>query len=99
LARCGSGSGTGVNITGAVGTVTKHAAISGVAFGISPGKGGLVTNSSSIIGGMDSVIVQGAAGTMVNSGICNATVNDEAGISCWLTSTCASHWRNRSKSL
>ena len=76
----GSGSGTGVDITGAVGTVTNHAAISGVAYGISLGKGGLVTNTSSITGGEDSVIVQGGAGTIVNSGTLIATVDDGIGL-------------------
>ena len=60
------GSGSGVYITGGAGTVTNNAAISGVAYGVGLGKGGLVTNTSSITGGEDEVIIQGASGTVVD---------------------------------
>ena len=40
------------------------------------GAGGLVTNTSSIIGGEDGVIVHGAVGTIANSGNITATVDD-----------------------
>jgi hypothetical protein len=72
----GLGSGTGVYITGAAGTVTNHSTISGAAYGVGFGAGGLVTNTSSIKGGEDGVIVQGAIGTIVNSGTITATVDD-----------------------
>ena len=54
----GLGSGAGVFITGAAGTVTNHSTISGVAYGVALGAGGLVTNTSSIIGGEDGVTAQ-----------------------------------------
>ena len=65
---------------GRSGTVTNHAAITGVAYGVGLGKGGLVTNTSSITGGEDGVIIQGAAGTVVNSGTLIATVDDGIGL-------------------
>ncbi len=40
------------------------------------GAGGLVTNTSAITGGEDGVIVQGAVGTIANSGNITATVDD-----------------------
>ncbi len=76
----GEGSGSGVFIAGGIGTVTNHAAISGVAYGVGLTQGGLVTNTSSITGGEDSVIVQGGAGTIVNSGTLIATVDDGIGL-------------------
>jgi hypothetical protein len=72
----GLGSGAGVYVTGAAGTVTNHSTISGVAYGVGLGAGGLVTNTSSITGGEDGVIVQGAIGTIANSGNITATVDD-----------------------
>jgi hypothetical protein len=72
----GLGSGAGVYITGAAGTVANHSTISGVAYGVGLGAGGLVTNTSSITGGEDGVIVQGAIGTIANSGNILATVDD-----------------------
>jgi Tryptophan-rich Synechocystis species C-terminal domain len=72
----GLGSGAGVYITGAAGTVTNNSTISGVAYGVGLGHGGLVTNTSSITGGEDGVIVQGAIGTIANTGNITATVDD-----------------------
>ena len=72
----GLGSGAGVYITGAAGTVTNNSTISGVAYGVGLGDGGLVTNTSAITGGEDGVIVQGAVGTIANSGNVTATVDD-----------------------
>ncbi|SEE85431.1 hypothetical protein SAMN05444161_7459 [Rhizobiales bacterium GAS191] len=72
----GLGSGAGVYITGAAGTVTNHSTISGQAYGVGFGAGGLVTNTSAITGGEDGVIIQGAIGTIVNSGTITATVDD-----------------------
>ena len=72
----GLGSGAGVYITGAAGTVTNHSTISGVAYGVGLGHGGLVTNTSSITGGEDGVIVQAAIGSVTNSGNIIATVDD-----------------------
>ena len=76
----GLGSGAGVYITGAAGTVTNNSTISGVAYGVGLGHGGLVTNTSSITGGEDGVIVQGAIGTIANSGNIIATVDDGVGL-------------------
>ena len=76
----GLGSGAGVYITGAAGTVTNNSTISGVAYGVGLGHGGLVTNTSSIKGGEDGVIVQGAIGTIANSGNIIATVDDGIGL-------------------
>ena len=70
------GFGAGVYITGAAGTVTNHSTISGVAYGVGFGAGGLVTNTSSITGGEDGAIVQGAIGTIANFGKITATVDD-----------------------
>jgi hypothetical protein len=72
----GLGSGAGVYITGAAGTVTNHSMISGVAYGVGLGHGGLVTNTGSITGGEDGVIIQGAIGTITNSDSITATVDD-----------------------
>jgi hypothetical protein len=72
----GLGSGAGVDISGAAGTVTNNSTISGVAYGVGFGAGGLVTNTSSITGGEDGVIIQGAIGTVSNSGSITATVDD-----------------------
>jgi hypothetical protein len=72
----GLGSGAGVYITGAAGTVTNRSTISGAAYGVGLGRGGLVTNTSSITGGEDGVIVQGAIGTIANFGNITATVDD-----------------------
>jgi hypothetical protein len=72
----GLGSGAGVYITGAAGTVTNDGTISGVAYGVGLAAGGLVTNTSSITGGEDGVTVQGAIGTIANSGTIIATVDD-----------------------
>jgi hypothetical protein len=72
----GLGSGAGVFITGAAGTVTNHSTISGAAYGVGLGAGGLVTNTSSILGGEDGVTVQGAIGTIANLGNITATVDD-----------------------
>ena len=60
--------------------MSNNAAISGVAYGVALGQGGFVTNTSSITGGEDSVIVQGGAGTIVNSGTLIATVDDGIGL-------------------
>src|SRR6202166_4388249 len=64
----GLGSGAGVFITGAAGTVKNNSTISGAAYGVGLGAGGLVTNTSSIMGGEDGVIIQSAIGTIANSG-------------------------------
>ena len=72
----GLGSGAGVYITGAAGTVTNNSTISGVAYGVGLGHGGLVTNTSAITGGEDGAIIQGAVGTVTNSGNITGTVDD-----------------------
>ena len=72
----GLGSGAGVYITGAAGTVTNNSTISGVAYGVGLGHGGLVTNTRAITGGEDGVIVQGGIGTIANSGNVTGTVDD-----------------------
>ena len=58
------------------GTVTNHGSISGVAYGVGLGHGGLVTNTGSISGGEDGVIIQGGIGTISNSHTIIATVDD-----------------------
>jgi hypothetical protein len=56
------------------------------------GKGdSFATNTSSIIGGEHSVIVDGAAGKIVNSGSLDTMADDQAGNSCRVTTTCASY--------
>ena len=72
----GLGSGAGIYITGAAGTVTNNSTISGVAYGVGLGHGGLVTNTRAITGGEDGVIVQGGIGTIANSGNITGTVDD-----------------------
>ena len=76
----GMGSGAGVYIAGAAGTVTNHSTISGVAYGVGLGAGGLVTNTAAITGGEDGVIAAGAAGTIANYGHITATVDDGIGL-------------------
>jgi hypothetical protein len=76
----GLGSGAGVFIHGAAGTVTNRSTISGVAYGVGLGTGGLVTNTSVIKGGEDGVIIQGAIGTIANYGVITATVDDGASL-------------------
>src|SRR6202140_5320281 len=72
----GLGSGAGVYITGAAGTVTNNSTISGAAYGVGLGHGGLVTNTSTITGGEDGVKNQGAAGMIDNFGSKIATVDE-----------------------
>jgi hypothetical protein len=72
----GLGVGAGVYITGASGTVTNNATISGGGYGVGLADGGMVTNTASILGGEDGVIFEGALGTLVNSGNITGTVDD-----------------------
>jgi len=76
----GMGSGAGVYIAGAAGTVTNHSTISGAAYGVGLAAGGLVTNTAAITGGEDGVIAAGAAGTIANYGHITATVDDGIGL-------------------
>ena len=72
--------GAGIYIQNGSGHVTNNGAISGGGYGVALGSGGLVTNTSSITGGEDSVIIQGGAGTIMNSGTLIATVDDGIGL-------------------
>ena len=76
-----SGGGFGVFATGALGTVTNNASISG-SHGIGFAVGGSVTNNATgtITGQVAGVQVLGAAGTLVNAGHVSATAGAGADI-------------------
>jgi hypothetical protein len=92
----GLGSGAGVYIAGATGTVTNNGSISGGGYGVALAAGGMVTNTSSIVGGADGVIVRNAAGTVKNSG--KIIANDGLGRRC-VHHRCIGHgqqcWQHR----
>jgi hypothetical protein len=72
----GFGVGAGVYVTGAAGTVTNNATISGGGYGVALAHGGTVTNNASILGAEDGVIFQGGVGALTNSGDITGTVDD-----------------------
>jgi hypothetical protein len=76
-----SGAGFGVFATGALGTVTNNASISG-SHGVGFAAGGSVTNNATgtITGQVAGVQVLGAAGTLVNAGHITATAGAGADI-------------------
>jgi hypothetical protein len=76
----GSGIGSGIYITGALGTVSNYGAVVGAAYGVAMARGGTVTNSNSIAGGEDGIIIQGGAGTIANTGSVTASVDDGIGL-------------------
>ena len=78
----GSGSGSGVRVTHGKGTVTNAGRISSgpVNYAVTLDGGGSVKNTGSLVGGEDGIRIQGALGTVVNSGLVQATVDDGVGL-------------------
>jgi hypothetical protein len=72
---------SGVSIGGS-GTVTNGGTISvsGGGYGVHLGGGGAVTNSNSITGGEDGVLIEGAPGQINNTGAISASVDDGAAL-------------------
>jgi hypothetical protein len=73
---------SGVAITGASGTVTNRGTISvsGGGYGVHLADGGAVTNSGSVTGGEDGVLIEGAPGQINNTGAISANVDDGAAL-------------------
>jgi hypothetical protein len=73
---------SGVAITGASGTVTNGGtiAVSGGGYGVHLAGGGAVTNSGSVTGGEDGVLIEGAPGQINNTGAISASVDDGAAL-------------------
>ena len=73
---------SGVSITGSSGMVTNGGTISvsGGGYGVHLAGGGAVTNSGSITGGEDGVLIEGAPGQINNTGAISASVDDGAAL-------------------
>ena len=72
---------TGLQIAGAKGTINNAGSITGSITGpstyaVTLQKGGSVTNTGSIIGAEDGILIQGGVGTVTNSGVITATLDD-----------------------
>jgi hypothetical protein len=75
---------SGVYITGGSGTVTNNSggtiSSSNGGYGVDLSAGGAVTNSGSITGGEDGVLIEGAPGQINNTGAISASVDDGAAL-------------------
>ena len=69
------------------GTVNNYGTISAnsTGYGVSLDNGGTVTNSGSITGGENAVIIQGAGGQLINSGTISSRVDDGVSVSVSMT--------------
>jgi hypothetical protein len=76
-----------------IGNISRHLLVT---YDVSLSNGDLITAPARFVGGEYVVTVRGGTDMIVNSGA--PLHDDEAGNSCWLITSCASHRRNRSKS-